>query len=222
MNKLLIFLLIIGTLFVSCASDSKKTTTTTKTPTATNIKNIAIPFREHGYSEQSSKLITSETEFDKFITQIGNADSWNKKTETLTILQDENIDFKTHNLLFYRITEGSGSIKLVVKHDKMTIDNNQISIPIDRTVPNVGTADMAYYALAYSVNKKIETITFDDSTQKVVIENKTSDMIIPKNCIAWNDGCNDCGRIGTDKSIACTEVACLVYRPQDFRCTKWE
>lgn len=222
MTKPLISLfIIIGTIFISCSSDSEKDTTT-KTPTAINIKNITIPFQEYGYSQQPSKLISSQTEFDKFITQIGNGDSWSQKTEVLTKLQDENIDFKTHNLLFYRMTEGSSAIKLVVQHDKMTINNNQINIPIERTIPEIGTADMAYYALAYAVNKNIETITFDGNIQKVIIENKTSDMIVPKNCMAWNDGCNDCGRIGNGDSVACTEIACLVYRPQDFRCTKWE
>lgn len=47
-------------------------------------------------------------------------------------------------------------------------------------------------------------------------------MIVPQNCIAWFDGCNTCGKVENYGDVACTMMACLVYRPQDFRCTKWE
>jgi len=219
MKKLLLLVPFV-LLFISCASDSENINHTIATQDT--IKNIPIPFREHGYSELSSKLIVSQKEFDNFLRQIGNGNNWDKKTEVLETLQDANIDFKKNNFLFYRITRGSGSIQLDVDNSNIILNNKDITINIKETRPSVGTADMAYYALAYEVNKTIETITFDNKIQKVVIENKESDMIVPKNCKAWSDGCNSCSRIEQSVNIACTQRACLVYRPQDFECTSWE
>ncbi|RUM70178.1 MAG: hypothetical protein DSZ07_03000 [Sulfurovum sp.] len=219
MKKLLLLITLI-TLFISCASDSKNINNSISTQKS--IKNIPIPFREHGYSQHASQLIVSKKAFDSFIMQIGNGDNWNKKTEVLEALQNANIDFKKNNLLFYRITRGSGSIKLDVDNSNIILNNNEITINIKESTPSVGTADMAYYALAYKVNKTIKTITFDNKKQKVIIENKESDMVVPKNCKAWSDGCNNCHKIGDDDKGACTKRACLVYRPQDFRCTAWE
>jgi len=224
--KKLLLLATLAILFVSCASDSKNTNNTVKVTTKKSIKNIPIPFREIGYSQHASQVIVSQKAFDTFITQIGNGDNWNKKTEVLEALQNANIDFKKNNLLFYRITRGSGSIHLDVDNSNIILNNNDITINIKESTPSVGTTDMAYYALAYEVNKTIETITFDNKKQKVIVENKESDMVVPKNCKAWFDGCNSCGKIGENSDAevvaSCTAMACLVYRPQDFRCTAWE
>jgi len=217
--KKLLLLATLAILFVSCASDSKNTNNTAATQKS--IKNIPISFREIGYSQHASQVIVSKKAFDAFITQIGNGDNWNKKTEVLEALQNANIDFKKNNLLFYRITKGSGSIHIDVNNSNIILNNNHITINIKETTPSVGTADMAYYALAYEVNKTIETVTFDNKKQKVIVENKESDMVVPKNCKAWSDGCNNCHKIGDDDKGACTKRACLVYRPQDFKCTVW-
>jgi len=220
--KKLLLLATLAILFVSCASDSKNTNNTVTVTTQKSIKNIPIPFREIGYSQHASQVIVSKKAFDTFITQIGNGDNWNKKTEVLEALQNANIDFKKNNLLFYRITRGSGSIKLDVDNSNIILNNNNITINIKESSPSVGTDDMAYYALAYEVNKTIETITFDNKKQKVVVQNKESDMIVPKNCKAWSDGCNNCQKVEENTEAVCTARACLVYRPQDFRCTAWE
>lgn len=211
--KKLLLLLLWGTLFTSCINDSTKATNDPEL--STMIENIEIPFREHGYSQHSSKVLSSQEELDSFLTQVGNDESWNNKTDFLAKLQDTPIDFSLHNLLFYRITEPSGSIKVVVENNTIAINNNEVTITIERTVPDVGTADMAYYAVAYKVAKSIESITFKDNQQKIIIDNKKSDMIIPKNCKAWFDGCNYCSQ------DSCTKMNCIVYRPQEFKCTKW-
>ena len=217
--KKLLLLATLAILFISCSSDSKYISNTVATQKS--IKNIPIPFREIGYSQHASKVIVSQKAFDSFITQIGNGNNWNKKTEVLEALQNANIDFKKNNLLFYRITRGSGSIHLDVDNSNIILNNHDIIINIKESSPSMGTADMAYYALAYEVSKTIETITFDNKKQKVVVENRKSDMIVPKNCKAWSDGCNNCHKIGENGKGACTKRACLVYRPQDFRCTAW-
>ena len=131
------------------------------------------------------------------------------------------IDFGSENILFYRITEGSGSTHLSVGEAIFSSSMDEVSIDIKRDVPEVGTDDMAYYALAYIVDKSIKKVTFDDKRQKVVIENKSSNMVVPQNCNAWFDGCNSCAK-DTDGLEVCTQRYCLVYRPQDFRCTEWK
>jgi len=55
-----------------------------------------------------------------------------------------------------------------------------------------------------------------------VLEKK---LIVPKNCIAWFDGCNSCAKMKNDTNStyssmgACTLMACSVYK--DFKCTKY-
>lgn len=213
--KKLLLLLSLGILFISCSSNSPDIKE--ETPTVTVIKPIEIPFREHGYSEFPSKLITTQESLDTFLAQVGNVNAWNSKTDFLEKIQNENIDFTKYNLLFYRITETSGSVTVDVKNDAMRLVNNEVIITIAKSEPSMGTTDMAYYAVAYRVSKSLKSVVFDDGKQKVVIGNEKSDMIVPKNCQAWSDGCNNCLRGG-----GCTKRACLVYRPQNFKCTKWD
>jgi len=218
--KKLLLLATLSILFISCASNPTINTNNT-TVTQESIKNIDIPFKDHGYSQYSSRVITSQKAFDTFIMQINNSNNWNRKTEVLEELKNAEIDFKNNNLLFYRITRGSGSIHLNVDNN-ILLKNNNITIKIEETRPNMGTADMAYYALAYKVDKAIGTITFDNKIQKVIVENIQSDMIVPKNCKAWFDGCNNCSKIGQSTGAVCTQMACFAYNPQNFRCTSWE
>jgi len=207
MKKLLIFL-VLGTLFVAC--------------TTPIIERLDTPFREHGYNNYASKVITSQSDFDRFLTQVANDSDWNNKVDFLDVLQDRNIDFNTHNLLFYRLTETSGSVKLTI-HAPSIVAYKKVYIKIDKNAPEggIGTADMAYYALSYEVSKNVETITFDDGGQNVIVENKQSDMMVPKNCLAWFDGCNNCSKMENNQ-VVCTKKYCIVHRPEDFRCTKWK
>lgn len=185
------------------------------------IEKMDISFREHGYAQFPSKVITSQDGLDRFLNQVTNDDNWNSKEEFLNQLDGIEIDFSSENILFYRMTEGSGSVQLSIQEPTLSPSENEILIEIKRDVPEIGTDDMAYYTLAYRVDKRIKKITFDNGTQEVIIENKSSDMVIPQNCQAWFDGCNSCGRDGDGLEV-CTQMYCLVYRPQDFRCTAWE
>ena len=184
-----------------------------------HIQKIEIPFRESGYSQFPSIIINSKASLDSFLAETTDQSNWNQRTEFLEGIQDANIDFEKWNLLLYRITESSGSVQLSVGED-ISIDANKITIPIKRVVPEIGTTDLAYYALAYQISKSIEEIIFDDQKQKVEIENQATDMIIPKNCKAWFDGCNSCGRVAGGE-IECTEMDCVVSHPEDFICTAW-
>ncbi len=131
------------------------------------ISKITIPVREHGYSNFKTKVIKTKNELNDFITNVKNQTGWNKKENFLQSLLLKEIDFNKYNLLLYRITESSGSTVLAV--DVPRGDEQNIIIQIGRDEPNMGTADMAYYTLAYKIKKSVNTITFDNDIKKDVI-----------------------------------------------------
>jgi len=213
--KTFITLLLLSTLFTACNSTKPDVTDNT---TSEVLERIAIPFREHGYSELPSKIIGSQEDLDRFLQVVKREPHWNNKPAFLKVLEAEKIDFSKWNLLLYRMTEGSGSVGLDVQVKQA--DMYDVIINIKRTVPQMGTSDMAYYMLAYKVDKLVDMVNFEGGKHAVRIRNKKADLLVPDNCIAWFDGCNSCGK--ADEATVCTEMACLVDRPQDFRCTKWE
>lgn len=134
----------------------------------TTITRVTIPFREHGYSNFETIVFHNQNEFDAFISDVNGQASWNEKTQFLQQIQAETIDFSKQNLFIYRITETSGSNVLTPKPPILT--NNKITVNIDRQVPNVGTADIANYGLAYKVNKSITKVIFDNGTSQVTVD----------------------------------------------------
>ena len=179
---------------------------------------IDIPFREHGYNNFNSRVIGSIKSYNDFIAEVEQQNGWNNKEDFLSQMKAESIDFEQHNLLLYRLTETSSSNKLTV-HAPRYRANNQISVKIDRVVPDVGDAAMAYYVLAYKFDKNYPEVVFDNGKQKVIIKNIVSNNVVPKNCLTWFDGCNECAR-RKGSEAACTEISCEVY--QSFRCKTWE
>lgn len=221
--KKLLTLLLLSIFFIACNSNSTPKKNIIKGPLAPMpVERIDIPFRGFGYDYLPSTIIDSQKSLDDFLLEVTEKDEWDGKTLFLKKLQDDTINFEIYNLLFYKITEGSGSIKLTPKAPTtITNPKHHVTIMIDRFSPEIHTDDMAYYGLAYKIAKDITDVTFDNGQQKVIFENIQSDMLIPKNCKAWFDGCNNCAIIEGD-AVACTEMACGVDKPEDFRCTKWE
>jgi len=169
------FLLIlsVGILFSACLPNSLIINDVKKEPkelTSETISKIAIPVREQGYSHFKTQILKSQGELDKFIEKIKLQSNWNKKENFLETLLLKKIDFSKYNLFLYRISMASGSTVLSV--DVPLGDKNDISIKIGQDKPDLGTADMAYYALAYKIAKSVKTISIDNGTEKTVIENK--------------------------------------------------
>ncbi len=52
-------------------------------------------------------------------------DNWKGKSQFIKKLQNIEINFEVYNLLFYKITEGSGSIKLTPKKPKTRTTTEQ-------------------------------------------------------------------------------------------------
>ena len=214
-------------LFFTACTTSSILITDNKPPqneelSTSTILKIPVPVRQHGYKNFTTTVLTNELELDDFLKKVNNNNTWNKKENFINSLTLTTIDFKKYNLLLYRITESSGSTVLAV--DAPTGTHKHIVIGIGRDKPNVGTTDMAYYALAYRVAKSVKDVTFDNGLKKNVIKNKKltfrKKSEVPKDCLEWFDGCNNCGRVGQEGDVACTEIACTSYEP--FKCTKWK
>ena len=188
------------------------------------ISRITIPVREHGYSNFETAFIQTEKSFQEFITKVNEQKGWNKKKNFLESLKLKKIDFNSYNLIIYRITQTSGSTVLSV-HKPEGYNEKEIIIKIDENTPEMGTSDVAYYALAYKVAKSVQTVTFQNAEKKDVLNNQPlssnkSMKVAPKSCMEWFDGCNKCGRIGVEGLPICTKMACKEYK--EFQCLKWK
>ena len=135
------------------------------------IVRLPIPFQSHGYNNITTKLYTTESDFDTFLSKIKREKSWKKENRKNFIdsLKINPIDFTTYNLIIYTMRESSGSTKLTIDPPKG--DNAHVKIKINRELTEQGTAHMAYYALAYRVKKSVIDITFDNGVKKEIILN---------------------------------------------------
>jgi len=214
-------------LFFTACTTSNILITGTKPPqnetlSSETILKIPIPVRQQGYKNFKTTVLTNELELDDFLKKVNNNKEWKQKKNFINALTLTSVNFKKYNLLLYRITESSGSNVLAVDVPKGT--HKHIVIGIGRDKPNTGTTNMAYYTLAYRVAKSIQDITFDNGIKKDVIKNKSlvfkKKEEVPKNCLEWYDGCNNCGRVGSDGDAVCTDRYCIHHEP--FKCTKWK
>ena len=186
------------------------------------IVRLPIPFRANGYNKIKTELYTTKSDFTTFISKVETEKFWNKeeKKNFIGSLKINPIDFTKYNLLIYTMKESSGSTKLTIDPPKG--NNAHVEITINREAKEIGTADMAYYALAYKVKKSVIDITFNNGLKKEIILNNNiqlgSDGKVPKECLSWYDGCNNCGRIGKD--VVCTKRYCVHH--DKFKCTKWK
>lgn len=212
-------------LLIGCgSSDNKEIFNQNANNAGKYIQKIDIPFEEHGYSNFTSKVITSSDELGTLIADVTAQDGWNNKTSFLDTLEGTQesgeIDFNYFNLLLYRMTEPSQSIDVSDSTPTVNNDHTTAYVTIIRTVPEVGDAAMAYYTLAYYVAKSIDEVVFDYGTQAVHIANTQSNMAIPTNCVSWYDGCNNCSK-DSDGLEVCTERYCENINPEEFQCIRW-
>ena len=77
------------------------------------------------------------------------------------------IDFDTSCLVIFAFSEGSGSIGISL--DEPTVEENIGTVRINRNVPEMGTADMAFYALFFEVDKSLTKVIFDNGVKRITI-----------------------------------------------------
>jgi hypothetical protein len=169
--KNLLLLLTISIFFIGCSKT--ETIDIVEIPPKAKVTNmilkVPIYLKDNGYNNFKTILITDKGKLDKFLKEIKTQKGWDKKENFLDTLSIQNIDFNKQNLLIYRITENSSAIVLAV--NVPTVLKNHARVIIGKEKPKSTTTDMAYYALAYLVDKKIEDITFDDGDSNSTVKN---------------------------------------------------
>ncbi len=129
-------------------------------------KRLPVAFREHGYSNLNKfTLITNSYDLERFIEEIREQSSWNDKENFIQHLQK--VDFSVYNILIYSFEEPSGSIQVKVEEERF-IAPNVFKVTIKTQVPELGTSDMAYYALVYLIDK---------STQRFIVQKDEKEEI---------------------------------------------
>ena len=172
----LISISLIALFLTSCAKDRILINTVVKKPlqelNITTIAKIAIPVREQGYSNFDTIVISSKKELNEFVAEIKVQKNWNHQENFLNALELKEINFENYNFLIYRITEASSSTVLLV--NKPIGDKSNIIIKIGENSKEMGTSEMAYYALGYKVSKDIAQVTFKSGDKTEVIKNITT------------------------------------------------
>jgi hypothetical protein len=124
---------------------------------AAAVRVIPIPREEHGYSNFETTVITSHAELDAFLKKGADGEQmgWNDRAGFEKALADANVEFERETLVLLRHTEGSGSVRVDFRAPQ--VKGRRIICRIDRDVPEMGTADMAFYCFALAVPKAVIT-----------------------------------------------------------------
>lgn len=116
------------------------------------VRVIAIPAQEHGYSNFETMVIRSQAELDQFLKKVSTQSGWNEQAKFTQAIPQAKLDFDKEVLVLIRRDEGSGSVR--VTFHQPSVEGKKIICKIDRKVPEIGTADMAFYCYALAVTKK--------------------------------------------------------------------
>ena len=178
------------------------------------LSQLSLPVVDSGYSNLKTRVITTEKEYKAFLTAIDSQHYWEHKVAFGMKIAKAHIDFQTENLLIYW---HRGTTAKAVAAKIVTVDDTNATIEIitsDKAIP--ATAAQAFF---YKVSKKILKVRFQSEQQVITVKNAKNGAMIPKECIAWFDGCNHCIRSSHGKSL-CTKRYCKEKKP--FRCIRWQ
>jgi len=130
-------------------------------------RRIVIPMEEHGYQHFESQVIRSAEELEKLFDS--SKDGWNKREEFEKNLKDVKFDFTKEALVLLRHTEGSGSTKVTFEEPELV--GATLKCKVSRSEPEIGTADMAYYAFVLAVKKeKVKEVKFTSHGKTVTLK----------------------------------------------------
>ena len=117
---------------------------------------LAIPPRAGGYNLFKTTIVINEQELREFVGDLKQDKFGNRTGNLVSVLEAAEIDFESELLVLLRHTERSGSNRVSLATPEKR--ESQLECHIIRKVPEVGTADMAYYCFALVVPKGIETL----------------------------------------------------------------
>ena len=175
---------------------------------------LSLPTADSGYSNLKTRVITTDKEYKAFLSAIDTQRYWEHKVAFGMKVAKAHIDFRKENLLIYR-HRSRGSKAASVK----TVSHNENNVTVEVTESNETLPARAAQAFFYKVSKKIPKVRFQSKQRVVTVKNTKSSSTVPKECIAWFDGCNHCIRSSHGKPL-CSKRYCKEKKP--FRCIKWQ
>ena len=178
------------------------------------LSQLSLPVADSGYSNLKTRVITTEKEYKAFLSAIDTQRYWEHKVAFGMKIAKAHIDFREENLLIYRYR---GSTAKAPTAKIATVADTNATIQI--TASDKALSSSAAEAFFYKVSKKILKVRFQSKQRVVTVKNAKSGVAVPKECIAWFDGCNHCIRSGHGKPL-CTKRYCKEKRP--FRCIRWQ
>jgi len=175
---------------------------------------LTLPAMDSGYANLQTRVIVSKDEYKAFLDAVDAQGHWEHKVAFGMKIAKESISFRTHNLLLYKYQDPKG---ITVQANILHSDENNATVKISKTEKSLPAHAPQMFFL--KVSKKIAKVTFVSPLNRITIENSQNKSIIPKECIAWFDGCNHCIRSNTGKAL-CTKRYCK--KKGSFRCMKWQ
>lgn len=179
------------------------------------VKRLSLPSVDRGYVHLKTRVITTDKEYAAFLSAIDTERSWEHKVAFGIKIAKESIDFRKQNLMIYRHPMSSNPKKLIAK--AIRVDEANATVHLAESNESISSA--AAQAFFYKVSKKLNKVIFKSKQNVVTVKNVQDTSVVPKECIAWFDGCNHCIRANTGKRM-CTKRYCK--KKDVFRCVKWQ
>jgi hypothetical protein len=178
---------------------------------STTIIQLPLPTLDNGYTHLTTRVITSSKEYKGFLSAIDTQSNWDHKVAFGMTIGKAKINFQQENLLIFRYRSAWKAVPKI-----LSSKDANVTVGIEESSEKIGAVAQAFF---YKVSKKIKKITFKSKQRIVIVNNKRNTLAIPKECIAWFDGCNHCIRSATGRAM-CTKRYCK--KKAAFRCVKWQ
>jgi len=177
----------------------------------TTLSALSLLHLDRGYTHLSTRVITTYKEYKGFLSSIDAQGGWDHKVAFGITIGKSKIDFQKENLIVYRYRSAFEADAKILSSKE-----GNVTVGIEESHTKIGAIAQVFF---YKVSKKIKKITFKSKQRIDTIKNTHNTSIIPKECIAWFDGCNHCIRSATGRAI-CTKRYCK--KKTAFRCVKWQ
>lgn len=123
-----------------------------------DIARIDIPLLDSGYMELEPVVVTSPEEFEEFLDSVSSEVSQYNRQEFIETFRRANVNFETANLLFFPHVYGSSSTRFSVCDPSW--EGEDIIIYVDKLVAGTRLADLNFYALSYTLSKRVPNVIF--------------------------------------------------------------
>lgn len=180
------------------------------------ISQIPVLPADSGYANLHTRVISSKQEYKAFLGAIDTQKHWEHKLAFAMQIAKNPIDFEKENLLIYR--HSSQHADKILSSRLATASDTGVVIELDER--NSTLPSQRVQLFLYKVSKKLPKAIFKSKKRTVTVKNSSRQgSVVPRECIAWFDGCNHCIRSNKGQAL-CTKRYCKKKDP--FRCIKWQ